>query len=109
MSLPEAKAFAKMAEEATTTESRRPTFRGFREEQLFFLVSCFMECGIAYDPGPSFAESNLQRGLAYSSGVQACLQVQAAPPTDEQLHVARANVDDPPCSNVVQQFPTAPS
>ncbi|KAH6922295.1 hypothetical protein HPB50_012322 [Hyalomma asiaticum] len=52
MSLPEAKAFAKMAEEAATTESRRPTFRGFREEQLFFLVSCFLECGIAYH-GPS--------------------------------------------------------
>ncbi|XP_037529095.1 uncharacterized protein LOC119406421 [Rhipicephalus sanguineus] len=43
--LPEAQNFFRMAAEATTAIGRRSTFRDFREEQLYFLVTCFMECG----------------------------------------------------------------
>ncbi|KAL1425828.1 hypothetical protein MTO96_018811 [Rhipicephalus appendiculatus] len=47
--LPEARNYFKKAEEAATANGWRPTFRGFSEEQLYFLVSCFMECGSAGD------------------------------------------------------------
>ncbi|KAH7976392.1 hypothetical protein HPB52_013052 [Rhipicephalus sanguineus] len=54
--LPEAQSFSRMAEEATTANGRRPTFRDFREDQLFFLVTCFMQCGIA-DPDASLQKA----------------------------------------------------
>ncbi|KAH7975780.1 hypothetical protein HPB52_005199 [Rhipicephalus sanguineus] len=45
--LPEAQNFFRMAAEATNGNGRQPTFQDFREEQLYFLVTCFMECGSA--------------------------------------------------------------
>ncbi|KAH7975787.1 hypothetical protein HPB52_005206 [Rhipicephalus sanguineus] len=45
--LPEAQNFFSMAAEATTENWRRPTFRDFREQELYFLVTCFMDCGSA--------------------------------------------------------------
>ncbi|XP_070396749.1 uncharacterized protein [Dermacentor albipictus] len=42
--LPEAQTFARAAKEATAAD-RRLTFRGFPEDQLYFLVRCFSECG----------------------------------------------------------------
>ncbi|KAH7974046.1 hypothetical protein HPB49_008876 [Dermacentor silvarum] len=42
--LPEAQTFAKVAEEAATADFR-PTFRDIPEDQVYFLLSCFAECG----------------------------------------------------------------
>ncbi|KAH7973450.1 hypothetical protein HPB49_001045 [Dermacentor silvarum] len=42
--LPEAQTFVSPEERATSAD-RRPTFRGIPEDQLYFLVSCFVECG----------------------------------------------------------------
>ncbi|XP_070396750.1 uncharacterized protein [Dermacentor albipictus] len=42
--LPEAQAFARVAKEATSAD-RRQTFRGIPQDQLYFLVRCFSQCG----------------------------------------------------------------
>ncbi|XP_070396751.1 uncharacterized protein [Dermacentor albipictus] len=42
--LPEAQTFARVAKEATAAD-RRPTFSDIPEDQLYFLVRCFSECG----------------------------------------------------------------